>query len=115
MSILMPALTGCYFDNKEDLYQFLDVTCDTSAVSYGAFILPVLENECLVCHGQSSQQGGVNLEGYNQVRLYATNGRLFGAVNHGSGFVAMPPTGQRLAQCTIDKIQAWIDKGAPDT
>lgn len=85
--------------------------CDTSTMSYSADIVPILSN-CLGCHSDAVQQGGVNLSTYNQAAAYANNGTLFGAVNHEPGFVPMPQGQPKLPECNILKIRAWIDQGA---
>ncbi len=104
---------GCYYDNREDL--FPEVTlCDTSNVSYSADLLPVLEVQCLGCHNNSSQQGNVNLEGYDNVRIYVQNGGLYGSIAWLDGYSAMPPAGSQLPACTVAKFKAWIEAGAPN-
>ncbi len=113
MWALVLSMPSCYYDNREDL--FPEVTaCDTTNVSYAADVLPVLESQCLGCHNTASQQGNVNLEGYDNVRAYAQNGRLYGSIAWLNGYSAMPPAGSQLPTCTIDKIKAWVDAGAPN-
>ncbi len=106
-------IASCYYDNREDLFPEVAV-CNTSNVSYAADVLPVLESQCLGCHNSGSQQGNVNLEGYDNVRAWARNGRLYGSIAWLNGYAPMPPAGSQLPPCTIDKIKAWIDAGAPN-
>ena len=42
--------------------------------------------------------------------------RIVGAINHTEGFLPMPyPAGtDKLADCDIDKLTAWIADGAPE-
>lgn len=105
-------ITGCYYDNEEDLYP--ENTCVTSNMSYSNNILPILEDNRYSCHSQVSNQGGVTLEGYNNLKSYVDNGKLIGVINHQSGFPAMPQGVSKLGQCQIDKIEAWVDQGSPN-
>jgi mono/diheme cytochrome c family protein len=77
-------------------------------------VYPLIQAQCLGCHNNNAQSGSVNLEGHANTKRYADNGRLFGSINHSSGFAAMPPTGQKIRDCDIAKIRAWINAGAPN-
>ncbi len=105
-------ITSCYFDNEEDLYPFGD--CNTADVTYAFDIQPLLEQECYQCHDDNTNFGQVNLSSYETARQFALNGRLFGAVNHDSGFSPMPKNAAKLANCDIQKIAVWINDGAPN-
>ena len=103
-------LSSCWYDNEEEL--FGDVNCPTENMSLSNDITPILNgNGCIGCHNNSSQSGGVNLEGFENIKLNADNGKLYGSVNHSDGFKKMPQGGARIDQCQIDKIKAWIDQG----
>jgi len=103
---------SCYYDNKEDLYQFFDdATCDTTAVSLINDIVPIMDQFCAVCHNDVQQDGNVNLNGYDNLKLYGGLGSLHGSVAHQVGYSPMPSAGQLIPQCDQDKIKAWIDGG----
>lgn len=106
-------MSGCYYDVVEELYPG-DASCDTSQVTYTGDILPLLQAQCMVCHSAAASQGNVNLEGYTQVKTYADNGKLLGSVSHASGYVAMPQGAAQLSSCNVNKIRAWINRGAPN-
>jgi hypothetical protein len=107
------SISGCYYDVAEELYPATD-GCDTSNVTYTADIQVMLQQNCLSCHAQSANQGGIILEGYAQAKTFADNGRLLGSISHASGFVAMPQGGAQLPECSINKVRAWINHGAPE-
>ncbi len=111
--IVSVSITGCYYDVSEELYPTADA-CDTSSVTYSADIQVMLQQNCLSCHAQSVNQGNVILEGYAQVKAFADNGRLLGSISHASGYAAMPQGGVQLPACTINKVRAWINHGAPE-
>lgn len=108
-------LTGCYYDNEEDLYPDPNV-CDTTDISYSAHIVPVLNGQCLSCHAQdiySDLGGGINLDGHANVNIAAQNNQLYPAIAH-TGDFQMPKDGAKLPDCTIAQFKSWIDAGAPN-
>ena len=111
VAILGVSLTGCYYDNVEELYPN---GCNTNNVTYSGNIVPILEANCLSCHNSLAEQGGVNLEGYENVLIYVEDGSLMGSVRHDPEYVPMPLTGEKLSNCSINRMQAWIDAGALD-
>jgi hypothetical protein len=109
---LLAIQTGCYYDVEEELYP--DITCDTAARSYSTHIVPILQNNCYVCHSQAANLGNVTLEGYNNLKTYVNSGKLLGAIKHQQGFQPMPQGQPQLADCSIAQIEAWITDGALD-
>ncbi len=108
--------TGCYYDKEEELYpQGTGSTCVTTSVSYSTTINIILQNYgCISCHSSASAPGGVVLQGYTNVKTQATNGRLYGSINHSPGYVPMPLGRPKMNTCDIAKVKAWIDAGAPN-
>ncbi len=88
--------------------------CDTTLVSYSNFISPLLAANCVGCHSGGSPSGSIDLNSYNGVQTVAMNGRLLGAVSWTASFQPMPKGSSKLSDCTIDKIKAWINDGAPN-
>ena len=108
-------LSSCYYDVNEDLNPIGSIdslSCDTIAVSYSADVLPVIEFNCYTCHSTAANLGGITLEGYNSIKVYADNGRLEGAINHESGFSWMPQDAAMLDDCDLALINGWINQGA---
>lgn len=105
-------LTSCYYDN-EDLLNPGNGTCDTNAVTYNGTVVPLLQSGgCLGCHSGGAPSGNISLSTYNSVKAAALNGKLYGAINHSPGFSPMPQGGNKLNNCNISKIKAWIDAGS---
>ena len=113
-SFILLAFSGCYYDVAEELYPADSQSCDTTTVTFNATIQPILQAQCMVCHSAAANQGNVNLEGYAQVKTYADNGKLLGSVSFASGYSPMPQGSSQLSACSINKIRAWINKGAPN-
>ena len=86
--------------------------CETAGVKYSAFVQPLVQARCQGCHSGSAPQGGVNLSTYAGVKTYAQNGKLYAAVTRSVNW--MPNGGARLDDCTLEKLKAWIDAGAPE-
>ncbi|HFB99852.1 MAG TPA: hypothetical protein ENJ53_03510 [Phaeodactylibacter sp.] len=113
-------ISSCYYDNKQDLYDYKivpgsGVPCEFTSVSFATDILPILDVQCNgACHNANDHLGNVILAQYNNVIPYVNNGKLLNSVNHSSGASAMPPGGQKIPSCEIDKLQAWVDDGAPN-
>ena len=116
--LVLPLLTlflqGCYYDNEEYLYNL--TTCDTDNMSYANDVWPVISASCTGCHGGASPEGGISLENYYDVAAAAAivpgnYGSLYGAISHASGNSPMPKNSDKLPDCTISKIRAWIDQG----
>jgi hypothetical protein len=103
-------ISGCYYDVEEELYP---QGCNTEAVTYSNTVVPILQRECYTCHDALSQNGGVNLEGYNQFFTWVVNGKVLASIKHESAF-PMPDGLPKLDECTIAKIETWINAGAQD-
>ena len=86
-------------------------SCDTTNVTYSSSIVPILQTNCNGCPSGATPSGSINLSGYQDVRTFAQNGRLWGAVNHSTGYRAMPSGGQ-LTACNLDKLRIWITDGS---
>lgn len=106
-------LSSCYYDNKQDLYQFHNSQCDTVAVSYSLDVEPIINAQCLSCHQGAAASAGRLLEDYATVKISADDGSLFHSVNGTGGYSIMPQTG-KMPQCNVDKIDAWIKAGTPN-
>lgn len=87
-------------------------SCDISNVTFSKDVNPVIQSSCVGCHGATNPRAGISLVSYQLIKDQVDSGRLFGAINHENGFVAMPLNQPKLEQCKIDKINAWIDAGA---
>jgi hypothetical protein len=110
MVVFVLGLFNCYYDNEEALYGIEQ--CSTDSVTYVATIAPIIQNNCISCHSQSVNSGGVTLETYAQVRSRADDGVLLGVVAHSSGFSPMPKNSPKLSECNIAAIRQWIEDGS---
>ncbi|MEZ4827728.1 MAG: hypothetical protein R3C61_15810 [Bacteroidia bacterium] len=107
-------VSSCYYDNEEDLYPASTNTCDTTNITYASVVQPLLQNRCYVCHDAATKSGNIALDTYTDVLKMVNNGKLWGAINHSEGYVPMPDDEPKLGDCTLAKVKAWIDSGAPN-
>lgn len=106
---------SCYYDNQEDLYQFVQQQeCNSTTATFNTDIVPILTAHCNRCHRNGRQDGNVNLEGYNNVKPYADNGSLYGTTNHEANYPVMPTNGIKIPFCEIEKMRIWVENGAPN-
>lgn len=113
VSVLLFFLSSCYYDNKEDLYQYAQTEpCVIASAVYSSEIVQIMASECYSCHSNVDQQGNINLEGYDNVKKYVDDGSLLGSIEHTGGFSVMPPSGVKIPKCDIEKVRLWINEGA---
>ena len=104
-------VTACTYNSEEELYPTDD--CLTDDMSLATDISPILENySCNSCHSSTSNAGGVDLEGYTNLKIWVDNGRLLGSMKQDGSASPMPKAAAKMAQCDIDKVEAWITQGS---
>ena len=100
--ILLVAFSSC----KNNTYEAFNTICDTSNAQFTAVINPIISENCVSCHDGSSLGGGINLEGYPNVKDNYEG--ILSTTKSGK----MPPSGSPLDACSIAKIQTWVNQGA---
>lgn len=103
-------LASCDYDVAEELYPADG--CNTRNLSYSMDIVKIIDDNCYRCHDAQNNQGNVTLEGYDKIKVYADNGKLLGTIRHDDGFQAMPQDAGKIDDCSIKKIEQWIEDGA---
>jgi mono/diheme cytochrome c family protein len=104
--------SSCSYNKAELLYP--PSTCDTVSVTYSNTVAAILGANCTGCHGGNTPAYGIDLSKYSVVKQNVDNGDLLGTITHSTGYPAMPRNNDKLNDCTINKIKAWILKGAPN-
>ncbi|MFN2457364.1 MAG: cytochrome c [Chitinophagaceae bacterium] len=111
--LLSVVILACTKSNEIDLGGIRGgANCDTVNMKLAVNVRPILQANCFSCHGNGIVNGGVTLDTYAGVKAVADNGKLIGTITHASGFPPMPQTGIKLSDCNINKIRAWINRGA---
>ena len=113
MITMMSLLFSCYYDKEELLYGSAGNSCDTlTTASYTKDVVPVLNQYCYSCHTGGFPSGNIAMGTYATDRAIALNGKLYGSVNHASGYSPMPQGAPKLNACQLRKIKLWIDGGS---
>ena len=107
-------MLSCSKENEQNLRGPVIVvpTCDTVNMKLAANVVPILSASCYGCHGNGNGMGGVRLDTYNNLKIWASGSNLLGAITHSAGYSPMPKNGAKLSDCDINKIRAWINRGA---
>ena len=84
------------------------------SISYRSDVMPILAAQCLQCHDTKSRSGGVVLDTYEKVKLYADAGELYNTVSYAAGYLPMMPKGGKLSDCDILIIKKWAEEKSPD-
>ncbi|MFM7016560.1 MAG: hypothetical protein ACKOX3_09560 [Bacteroidota bacterium] len=107
--------SGCKYENEETLYG----VCDTTNATYDKVVKPILVGNCTSCHNASNPGGGYNLSSYQDdvdgnlgVQSSALNGGLYGTISYDPNHSPMPKGKSKLDDCSINKVKAWVDRGA---
>jgi len=112
--LIMLLVFGCTKQNEETLSDSTGTTtCKTDSMSYTSDVVPILQSYCYSCHGNGNTggSGGINLDGYTNLKPYADNGKLVGNITHAPGFVPMPYGQPKMPDCEINQIVAWVSQG----
>ena len=110
--MLLLGMSSCFYD-KADLIYPQPTTCDTATVTYSGTVAPILNSNCNGCHGGAAAAGaGIKLDTYASLSTWITNGRLLNSMLHNGQASPMPKGGSKLDACTLNKVSAWIKKGA---
>jgi hypothetical protein len=104
---------ACYYDKEEELYP-PSGSCDTTNVTYSGTVFPVISNSCTSCHTGIGAGGNISLDSYESISAAANNGSLLGVIRHESGWSPMPKNAGKLDDCTIKKLEIWINNGTPN-
>ena len=90
-------------------------SCDTAAaVTYSGDVAPLMQTYCNGCHGGGSPSAGLNFTDYTSVKNNAISGRIQGSMTADPNYKVMPPGGNLVSSCYVDKISKWVAAGAPN-
>ncbi len=111
--LLILALSGCTKKNAEDLYPPDNSPCDTTNLSYSGVIKNIVNSTCASSSGCHLGAGhtGIDLSTYEGLMVVVNNGKILPAIKH-TGPKPMPEGAPKLDDCTILKIETWINQGA---
>ena len=105
--LLLPGLSAC----KHDPPVVPSNSCDSVNVSFTRTVLPILLANCSSCHSSTAQTHGIILDNYENVRIFAAEGSLYGAITRNGEYAPMPYNAPKLDACSISRIHNWILDG----
>ncbi len=105
-------LTSCLFDNREEFYPEEEEPIVTT-VSFATDVFPIVQAECISCHGATSPSGGVSLHTYAKIKTSVDDGSFYDSLIAANGYRIMPTSGP-LPDTQIQTINTWIQEGALD-
>jgi uncharacterized membrane protein len=86
--------------------------CDPNLSKFALGVNPIITANCLGCHNNSLASGGINLNGYNNIKTQALNGKLLCVIQQTGACSSMPQNAPKLGANCIELIQNWITNGA---
>ena len=96
-------------------------TCETTNLTYDNFARNFLIANCSTmggCHVEANKddQSIGSYETYEDTKAVVDRGNLLQAISFedGDGVSNMPKGGTKLDDCSISKLTAWINDGAPE-
>lgn len=114
-NLFMLLLSTCFFmacsnDNPETL---MDNPPIEGVVTYKQNVKPIMDNNCIRCHGATPTNGApMSLVTYAQVKNAIESRGLINRISLNNGnSLLMPQGGPRLPQATIDIVVQWKNDG----
>jgi hypothetical protein len=108
------SVSSCYYDKEELLYGTNNTgpcTDSIGTVSYSQKVVPVFQQYCYSCHTGGFPSGGISMGTYATDKAIGANGKLYGSINHSSGYSPMPKGMSKMNACQVAIIKKWIDAG----
>jgi len=109
--LIVITISSCTYNSEEDLYPEVPIEDD---ISYLTDVLPIIETNCYGCHDAVAMNGGINLEGYDNLVIRVEEGSLLGSIKHEADWLAMPLSASKLSDSQISKIEKWVEDGYPN-
>jgi len=110
---LLAGAYGCTYEHGEPA-PACDITRET--ITYSGVISPIFDRHCRECHSTASAAslgGGNDFGSYQAVARYPS-ASLLGSIEHSPGYDAMPKGGNKVPDCDIARIKAWMAAGKPN-
>lgn len=109
LTIIVIAMSGCYYDKEELLYPGSSIDC-TTVNAHFTDVRPIIMAKCATvgCHNTTSAAGGVILETYTQISSGASRINQRAIIDK-----TMPPS-TPLSEAETATLKCWINAGAPN-
>jgi hypothetical protein len=109
--LLMCLVASCKDDDTPD-----NVDCTGLTPTYTSDIKAILDASCAKsgCHNSADLANNMDLSTYANAMAISQQPRFLGAINHQSGFIAMPQDGPKLSNDKIELLTCWVENGSPE-
>ena len=105
---LLIILCSCTYNELDPISD-----CDSDNPSFAICVKPIIDNNCLGCHSESSLNG--DLSSYESIQEYIINQDLLDRVQRNINEIGfMPLGGNKLDDKQIDILIKWRNNGAPN-
>lgn len=108
--IISAGSSGCVNHSEEELY---GLECDTTNLTYSK-IKYIFENNCYRCHNETTNYHSIIVSSYDKLKAAVNTGKLQPAINHTGEFKMPKDRTEKLDDCLIAMIEAWINGGMPE-
>lgn len=110
---LMLLSVGLMQCKKEDIQVY---DCTGVAPTYNSTVKAILDASCASagCHNAASKAKGIDLSSYAQAKNTIAKDNFLGAIQHKSGYDAMPKGSAKLDDATIRILSCWVQNGLPE-
>jgi cytochrome c553 len=97
---------------KEAIYT---VDCVGAMPTYNVDVKPIMDANCAItgCHNAATKKEGYDLSNYEGTKAAAGNLAFRGAIQHKSGYTAMPKKADKLSDADIRTVTCWVQNGMP--
>ena len=112
VALLMIGLAvSCKDDDTPD-----GVDCAGLTPTYNNDIKSILDTSCAKsgCHNSADLANNMDLSTYASAMPISQQPRFLGAINHQSGFIAMPQDAPKLSNDKIELLTCWVENGSPE-
>lgn len=108
---LMVLVASCKDEDSPDT-----VDCTGLTPTYTADIKAILDASCAKsgCHNSTDLANNYDFSTYATASAISQGNRFLGAINHKSGFSAMPQDGPKLSNANIELLTCWVENGSPE-
>lgn len=110
------SLLACTKTSEEKLLLEAELSrlCSADSIKFATDVVPIINSNCMPCHNNDRQEGGITLVTYDDIAAMADNGSLMGTIKHESGYSPMPANSPKINDCYIRALETWITNGKPN-
>lgn len=108
--LMISLMASCKDDDTPDT-----VDCAGLNPTYTNDIKAILDASCTSsgCHNSTDLANGFDFSNYTSAAAISQGNRFLGAINHQSGFSAMPQNAPKLSTANIELLTCWVEDGSP--